>query len=235
VTSESDNEATEGANADVAPAGEATEAPDAWREALATRRTQPQAEQVVPGAQARRISPDVSRRNFVLGSFWTGISVTLLGSVGLFLDFFYPRTVTGFGGAVSGGKVTDYPRGGEPKHFLTGKFWIVNLDPAESRPGGSGNGEGLLALYHKCPHLGCTVPWKVGFSYEGDKGWYRCPCHGSTYSKAGVRVFGPAPRSMDTMKVEIDDAGNITVQTGLRTSGGPDNPLRAVQHDLLPG
>jgi hypothetical protein len=33
---------------------------------------------------------------------------------------------------------------------------------------------------------------------------------------------------MDTMAIEIDAAGNITVQTGQITSGGPDNPQRAV-------
>ena len=49
-----------------------------------------------------------------------------------------------------------------------------------------------------------------------------------------MRVFGPAPRSMDSMAVEIDDNGNITVQTGDITSGAPDNPLRAVDNPLLP-
>ena len=78
------------------------------------------------------------------------------------------------------------------------------------------------------------MPWRRGFEFEDNKGWYRCPCHGSTYTRAGVRVFGPAPRSMDSMKIGIDAAGNVTVQTGVRTSGGPDNPDRAIQHPLLP-
>jgi cytochrome b6-f complex iron-sulfur subunit len=73
------------------------------------------------------------------------------------------------------------------------------------------------------------VPWRPEFTFNDDKGWYRCPCHGSTYTKAGVRVFGPAPRSMDTMKITIDGAGNITVQTGSITPGGTDNPHRAVK------
>ncbi|MSQ41683.1 MAG: ubiquinol-cytochrome c reductase iron-sulfur subunit [Dehalococcoidia bacterium] len=175
------------------------------------------------------MSAELSRRRFIRASFWTGLGATLLGSVGLFLDFFYPRNVRGFGAPVPAGNVKDYARGADPKHFLEGQFWIVNLDPAEKRPGGSGAAAGLLALWHKCPHLGCTVPWRNNFTFEGDTGWFRCPCHGSTYTKAGVRVFGPAPRSMDTMKIDVDASGNITVQTGARVPGGPDNPQRAIQ------
>jgi cytochrome b6-f complex iron-sulfur subunit len=203
-------------------------ATDAWREALASRRTELAEPESVPTTQAAPLERDVSRRNFIRLSFWSGLGVTVGGSLALFLDYFDPRNVKGFGGPVSAGKVSDYPRGGEPKHVLDGQFWLANLDPAETREGGTGGADGFLALWHKCPHLGCTVPWRGEFDYEGDKGWYRCPCHGSTYTKAGIRVFGPAPRSMDTMLVEIDSAGNITVQTGTITSGGPDNPSRAV-------
>jgi len=174
------------------------------------------------------LDPDVSRRNFIRASFWGGLGLTLLGSVGLLLDFLYPRNVRGFGGPVPAGNVTDYPKGGDPIHNQEGQFWISNLDPEETRPGGSGGGDGLLALWRKCPHLGCTVPWRSTFSFEGDSGgWFRCPCHATTYTKAGVRVFGPAARSMDTMEIELDEAGNITVQTGNITNGGPDNPRRA--------
>ena len=139
----------------------------------------------------------------------------------------YPRGIKGFGSPVPAGNISEFRKGGDPVHFITGQFWLVNLDPSETRYGGSGGGDGLLALWHKCPHLGCTVPWRSGFTYENDQGWYRCPCHGSTYTKSGIRVFGPAPRSMTTMKVDVDGAGNITVQTGDRQDGGPDNPQRA--------
>ncbi len=203
---------------------------DAWREAIAARRTRAPEDAPVPAAQARRpTGPITSRRNFIRASFWGGLGLALLGVVASLLDFLYPRGIKGFGGPVPAGNIAEYPPGGDPVHFITGQFWLVNLDPNETRPGGSGGGGGLLALWHKCPHLGCTVPWRSGFTYDNDQGWYRCPCHGSTYTKAGIRVFGPAPRSMTTMKVDVDAAGNITVQTGDRLDGGPDNPQRAGQ------
>ena len=205
------------------PEGQLT---DAWRQALTSRRTQLAEGTNIPAAIASRPETDVSRRRFIVGSFWAGLGATLLGSVGIFLDFFYPRGVQGFG--VPAGNVSEFPPGGDPREFALGQFWMVNLDPAETRPGGSGGGSGLLALWRKCPHLGCSVPWRGAFSFEGDSGWFRCPCHGSTYTKAGVRVYGPAPRSMDTMLIEIDDSGNIIVQTGTITPGSTDNPSRAI-------
>jgi cytochrome b6-f complex iron-sulfur subunit len=207
---------------------------DAWKQALASRKTEVADAETLPLAAVSPIDRNVSRRNFIRASFWGGLGITLLGSVGLLLDFLWPRGVKGFGGPVPAGNVADYPRGGEPRPNSEGQFWIANMDPAETRRGGSDGADGLLALWRKCPHLGCTVPWRESFTWEDTQGWYRCPCHGSTYTKSGIRVFGPAARSMDTMAIEIDDAGNITVQTGQITSGGPDNPTRAVQHPLLP-
>ena len=201
---------------------------DAWREAIAARRTRAPEDAPVPAAQARRpTGPIASRRNFIRASFWGGLGLALLGTVGSLLDFMYPRGIKGFGSPVPAGNISEFRKGGDPVHFITGQFWLVNLDPSEMRAGGSGGGDGLLALWHKCPHLGCTVPWRSGFTYDNDQGWYRCPCHGSTYTKSGIRVFGPAPRSMTTMKVDVDAMGNITVQTGDRLDGGPDNPQRA--------
>ena len=199
---------------------------DAWRSTLEDRR--------VP-AVAGPTADQLSRRRFLATSFWTGLGVTLVGALGAAADYLYPRNVAGFGGPVPAGNVADVPRGADPVEHRVGQFWLVNLDPAETRPGGSGGAVGLLALWRRCPHLGCAVPWGPTVSFDGDDGgWFRCPCHQSTYTKAGVRVHGPAPRSMDTMLIEIDEAGEIIVQTGVRQNGGDDNPSRAVTHPLLP-
>ena len=61
-------------------------------------------------------------------------------------------------------------------------------------------------------------------------GWFRCPCHGSTYTRAGIRVFGPAPRPMDTMAITANPDGSLTVDTGRIVKGGEDNPQRTVPY-----
>ncbi len=125
--------------------------------------------------------------------------------------------------------------GAPPLISIEGKFWLVNLAPGEGHIAGDdvSTAGGLVALWRRCPHLGCAVPWKADYvpppivDEARRQGWFLCPCHGSTYTKAGVRVFGPATRSMDTMLIEVDAAGNVIVQTGQRTKGDTDNPLRA--------
>lgn len=169
----------------------------------------------------------VSRRGILRGGFWVGVLATLAGMGAVLMDLVYPRKVTGFGGVVSAGSVADIEPG-EKIRIPAGRFWLVSLTKEQGGPG-------LLALWQKCPHLGCTVPWKPGFVFtdpetgESKKGWFNCPCHGSTYTDAGVRVFGPAPRSMDTMNLSVDENGNINVDTGDITDGSEDNADRAVE------
>ncbi len=169
--------------------------------------------------------PVVSRRRILQIGFWSSVGAAIAGAAACGVDLLYPRDVKGFGGTVSAGDVSQYPPGSKTK-VQEGHFWLVNLTEEQGGPG-------LLALWWKCPHLGCTVPWRPEFIWPDDtgapkQGWFRCPCHGSTYTDAGIRVFGPAPRSMDTMALTIEN-GRISVDTGKRTNGAPDNPDRAIR------
>jgi cytochrome b6-f complex iron-sulfur subunit len=73
--------------------------------------------------------------------------------------------------------------------------------------------EGLLALYWKCVHLGCTVPWKPDEEFQGNAGVFHCPCHGSIYLRTGQNVAGPAPRPLDLMEIELT-GDKVVVNTG---------------------
>jgi len=203
-----------------------------------------QTEQAAPGARtARRVEQarqqearKVARRSFLRVSVFAGLSLFVGSQVAGFLGFFNLRHPTGFGGVVNVTKARIPKAGDEPARISEGKFWLSNLAGAQGDVLGIGGTGGLMALYWKCPHLGCTVPWNASFQggqvgFPGVAGWFRCPCHGSTYSRAGIRVFGPAPRPMDTMLLAVRSDGTVDVNTGKITHGGADNPLRAVAYN----
>ncbi len=168
-------------------------------------------------------------------SMWASLGVMLAGFVLGFVNFFWPRKVTGFGATFTMPASQVPQPGKDPVKFFEARAWVVNLEAGEgvpaqfqgiAKPSTKG---GLLALYQKCPHLGCSVPWRSDFDFEGVKGWFRCPCHGSTYTKAGIRVFGPAPRPMDTFEITPAAAGAISINTSKITRGDIDNPERTIK------
>lgn len=176
----------------------------------------------------------VTRRLFLLGGFWSALTLAVVAIAGSPLDFIWPRNLRGFGGPipVSPDRVPQEP-GEDPIRIVEGKFYLLNLEAGET-PDGEQTPGGLLALYQKCPHLGCTVPWNAGFTFQGRTGWFRCPCHNSTYTKeGGVIVFGPAPRSMDVFPITVNDDRSLTVQTGrqFEGSGSANNPTRSIPYE----
>jgi cytochrome b6-f complex iron-sulfur subunit len=182
-------------------------------------------------AEARRIA----RRSFLRVSIFAGLTLTVGALTAGFLGFFNLRKPSGFGGVVTVAKNLVPKPGDSPARVSEGKFWLSHLAGPQGDVLGVGGTGGLLALYWKCPHLGCTVPWRGDFdggavNFPGVVGWFRCPCHGSTYSRAGIRVYGPAPRPLDTMEISVLGDGTLQVNTGKITRGGADNPLRAVTY-----
>ena len=142
-----------------------------------------------------------TRRGMLAFTGWLTMALLAVQAVVAFVFFFWPRKTGAFGTVISAGKVSDY-KVGDVKYFVDGKFYLVRLQ------------EGFIALYQKCPHLGCVVPWKSDYEFQGSKGWFVCPCHGSTYQTTGQIVYGPAPRPMDYMKVSVKGDA-ITVNSGV--------------------
>jgi cytochrome b6-f complex iron-sulfur subunit len=138
----------------------------------------------------------ISRRQFLVG-FWIVSLVGLFGQAGAaLLDFFKPRVEPGgFGGEVEAGQVDEFLPG-TVSHVREGRFYISRLDDG-----------GMIALWQRCTHLGCTVPWRE------DEGVFHCPCHSSIYTRTGEVVSGPAPRPLDIFPIQISD-GEIVVDTG---------------------
>ena len=160
----------------------------------------------------------VTRRMFftraLAGSFFG-----FLGLVGLAsFSFAWPRVKGGFGSDVDAGDVTEirnqiFQADGSitPVFWPEAKSWIVPIgDDALS---GSQFSEanvavgGLMALFQKCVHLGCRVPW-----CDASQG-FECPCHWSKYNVSGEYEAGPAPRNLDRFVVEDRD-GRFIIKTG---------------------
>lgn len=74
--------------------------------------------------------------------------------------------------------------------------------------------EEVVALWWRCPHLGCKVPWCES------SGQFECPCHGSVFNRVGEYRRGPSPRGMDRYATTIEN-GQIVVDTGSVTDGDP--------------
>ena len=168
----------------------------------------------------------VARRQFlnrgIVGSFVLGLS----GFGAAVLAFLWPSAAGGFGSDIRVGKVGDVIKEVRANNgFLynaEGRMWVTeyagNLDKARasySQPELNGMEQGLVALYQKCPHLGCRVPECVTSQ------WFECPCHGSQYNRVGEKKGGPAPRGMDRFAMEVGADGVFVVKTGTIINGPP--------------
>lgn len=137
-----------------------------------------------------------SRRGFLRRVMWMSAGLLILETTLAGLAMFWPRRVEGFGAVIRAGSLSDFPVGTVTR-VRDGRFYISRLP------------QGLIALYWRCPHLGCTVPWNE------QEGLFLCPCHGSVYERTGQNIAGPAPRPLDYMNVWVEgedvyvDTGNI--------------------------
>ncbi|HLV90617.1 MAG TPA: ubiquinol-cytochrome c reductase iron-sulfur subunit [Acidimicrobiia bacterium] len=165
------------------------------------------------------VSPEeagVTRRQFFNRAMNAGF-FAFLGLMGMgSLSMFWPKISGGFGSDVDAGSVGDLqsqtvtPDGSVAPVFVPeARAYVVPApdqlsDQFEGMPIAAG---GLMALFQRCVHLGCRVPWcatSVGFE---------CPCHGSKYNVIGEYFDGPAPRNLDRFAVEVQ-GDRFIIKTG---------------------
>ena len=65
--------------------------------------------------------------------------------------------------------------------------------------------QGFFALSAVCTHLGCLTAWKP----ETDT--IACPCHGSKFTREGVKKEGPAPAPLPWLRMWLSDEGELMV------------------------
>ena len=185
-----------------------------------------------PAAPAPWVPPDPEAIGVSRRQFFNRATVALMGtsigafSVAGFVAFLWPTATGGFGQVVGVGKLDDIIEGAQSNsgffYAPSARTWFTQY-PAEALPKAaavydeailSGMREyGLVALYQKCPHLGCRVPDCASSR------WFECPCHGSQYNQVGEKKAGPAPRGMDRFSISVDGANNVSVDTGTVYAG----------------
>jgi cytochrome b6-f complex iron-sulfur subunit len=193
-------------------------------------------------AQEQRVvevSPEeagVSRRQF----FNRAISATFFSFLGVLgieiLAFMWPKLKGGFGADIDAGAVADLlvatrtSTGGVVPAFIPeARAYVVPTDEANLSDQFEGRGVaagGLMALYQRCVHLGCRVPWCA--TSQG----FECPCHGSKYDAIGEYFGGPAPRNLDRFEVEVID-DQFIIHTGSIVQT-PRAPVRSVPYPQGP-
>ena len=191
------------------------------------------------GAEAAEIAQQrLSRRRFLRRSMLAVWGLSTTAAVGGALFMMYPNLAGQFGSDLSIGAKSTFPAA-KPENFKIGQagiFYVQNAKTYLSHlsadtplllSGSSltdqltaenfvkdSDGSYWVALYQRCVHLGCTVP------FRDDCVSFKCPCHGSHYNVDGEYLDGPAPRSLDRFAMSFSN-GDVVVSTGTLNSSVP--------------
>src|SRR5262245_50006 len=136
-----------------------------------------------------------------LGIFAAGMGAAMLG-------FLWPSSAGGFGSKIVVGSEDDAKQQFDKKlpFYNAAARTYIQPYPKEDIPKAkkvydprivAGMEAGYVALYQKCVHLGCRVPWCDSSQ------WFECPCHGSKYNRVGEKKRCPAPRALDRFVVQV--------------------------------
>ena len=177
------------------------------------------------------VAPDEEQLGVSRRMFFNRTTVALMSaSLGAFgasvLAFLWKGAAGGFGSKITVGRVEDVVANVRQNdgffYVAEARAWVTEypasaLSKAEAVYGAqaavfSGMQAGVVALYQKCPHLGCRVPECKSSQ------WFECQCHGSQYDRVGEKKAGPAPRGMDRFGVSVAN-GVLTIDTGAVFAG----------------
>ncbi len=141
----------------------------------------------------------MSRRNFFSRAGWVAffsfLASFLIGS----LRFMFPRVLFEPSPVFKAGYPDDYPLGSvSTKWVKEQRVWIVRNDT------------GIYAIFAQCTHLGCTPRWLDA------ENKFKCPCHGSGFTREGVNFEGPAPRPLERVQVSLAEDGQLVIDKSIK-------------------
>jgi cytochrome b6-f complex iron-sulfur subunit len=183
---------------------------------------------------------EITRRQFMRRALGVGLGLISLQFIGGTIAFLWPQLEGGLGTIVALGSAEEINAAnpgwasGTPHSYPAARAFIINIPAAtafvEAGPDAVAAGQDLgidvpdpgdevLALYRKCPHLGCQIPPLCQASL-----WFECLCHGSKYTVLGERRDGPATRGMDRFEMTLED-GVYMVDTREIVAGPPQGTV----------
>ncbi len=205
------------------------------------------------GAEAAEIAQQrLSRRRFLRRSMLAVWGLSTTAAVAGSLYMLYPNLAGQFGSVLKVGVRSDFhaaPRTGFKLNqagvfrSLPAKTYVIRLAPetkfllsdgalsdqlhSETIVPDPKDGSHWIALYQRCVHLGCTVP------FRDDCDSFKCPCHGSHYNVDGEFLDGPAPRSLDRFALFFNGE-DVMVDTSMLNNKvpHPDQTTRLID---MPG
>ena len=135
-----------------------------------------------------------SRRDLLSLSGWAIVISVIAGSLIAFVKFMFPRVLFEPKATFKAGFPDEYTVGTVSEKFIPmQKVWIIRTE------------EGFYALSAVCTHLGCLSRWLEA----EDK--FKCPCHGSGFSRDGINFEGPAPRALERFQIALTEDGELLV------------------------
>jgi Rieske Fe-S protein len=181
------------------------------------------------GAVAGTPAGLITRRRFLRRMVGAGVGLMSLEFIGGTIAFLWPPPADGVGVEHEVGTLDQiaglWPQwpDGMPYEFRPARAFLVNVPAATAMASGEAptatatTAAELLALWRKCPHLGCMIPAACE-----ERGRFQCLCHQSTYNIVGEKLkLGPAPRGMDRFPVRINAEGTVIIDTRTILSGPP--------------
>jgi cytochrome b6-f complex iron-sulfur subunit len=163
-------------------------------------------------ATQRKQERKLTRRSFIKLGLGALSALAMLEIGGISLFYLRPRKrAEEFSGVIEAGPVEEFPPG-SVTGFQKGNFYLIR-----SQQGG------FLAVYRRCPHLGCSV------NYDPDHEGFLCPCHASSFDFHGDCQSPPVPRPLDTFQVTIEDE-RVMVDTSSKQRREQYAPEQLVHH-----
>lgn len=138
------------------------------------------------------VNPGLDRREFFVRIGLGSLGIAAAGTVAFGYQFLTPNVLYEPSPVVNMGKPESYALGSVTLD-ADARIFVVHAD------------QGFFALNAVCTHLGCLTAWKPEINTIA------CPCHGSKFTREGVKTDGPAPKPLPWLKMSLSDEGELIV------------------------